>query len=298
VVALGYSASKTELVTADRRFYRVVQDPSVTPAVLFIRHAPAGGVEIDWAPAGFTLESATSVIGPYAVISPPVTSGPCLIPIPTGQAFYRLFNGVIYSVNRVGRVTLNLLPGMNLIANPFNYGDNNLNTILPLPPSAVGTTVNRFDVGTQSWGPQAVFNGTIWTSTSPNPNWLVLSPGESFFIGVGAPLSVTLMGEVLQGTVTVPIVGGGRQSCLASAVPQEDSLGTGPGVGLEFPARDGDVVWLWDAATQTYVGAWQYEFGFGGWLDENGNVGNGPVIRVGSGFVLRADVPRLWTRNF
>jgi hypothetical protein len=210
----------------------------------------------------------------------------------------------VYSANAVGYVNMSLPAGLSLIANPLNNGDNNLNTILPLPDEAIGTTIFRFNATAQNYGEAAQWiPGLGWFTTETDPNWLVLAPGEGFFIQCLAALNVTFVGDVPQGNLSNPMPGGFNLSIRSSQVPQEAPIGhladtTGAKSGLEFPALTGDTLFLWDVTAQSYV-AWQYLDGLG-WLEGANIVADGPTIPVGSAFFVQktGDGTQNWTRTF
>jgi hypothetical protein len=93
-------------------------------------------------------------------------------------------------------------------------------------------------------------------------------------------------------------------SIRASQVPQEAPIGhildtTGPKVGLEFPALTGDTLFLWDAAVQNYIDAWQYLDGVG-WLQGANLLPDGPTIPVGTAFFVQklGTGTQNWARQF
>jgi hypothetical protein len=230
-----------------------------------------------------------------------------LLTIALGAAGVAASSAQVYSVNAVGYVNLSILSGYNLIANPLNGTDNNLNTILPLANDGDGTTIFRFKPGIQNYGDAIqFFAGFGWFTVDVDPNWLVLPPGEGVFIQPGpstpVPLNVTFVGEVPQGTLTTDLVGNGAYQILSSVVPQALPLGDGATPNtLQFPAVDGDNVFIFNAATQTYKDPYQYFGGFG-WFsvnpDDPGPVG--PTIPVATSFfVTKAGAAsQQWTRNF
>lgn len=210
----------------------------------------------------------------------------------------------VYSANAVGYVNLTLQAGFNLAANPLNGTNNNLNTILPLPDSADGTVIFRYNAASQSYNNSITwFTGFGWFTSDPNPNALVVNPGEGFFIKPSGPtpLTVTFVGEVPQGNLSNPLLGNNYFAIVSSQVPQALPLGsTGEANTLNFPAFEGDVVFLFNAVTQAYKNSYTYFGGFG-WFSNNpddpGPVG--PTIPVATSFFLQkkgADVN--WTRNF
>lgn len=211
----------------------------------------------------------------------------------------------VYSANAVGYVNLSLRAGYNLIANPLNGTNNHLNTILPLPNSAANTTLFRFKPSIQNFGESATFFENFgWFTTDPDPNFLILNPGEGAFISPSGPtpLNVTFVGEVPQGQLSNPILGGNRYSILASQVPQALPLGSAGQAGtLMFPAVEGDTVFLFDPVAQAYKESYTYFAAFGWFSTNPDDPGpNGPVIPVGTSFFVQkkgAD-NQTWTRNF
>src|SRR6266480_2545573 len=110
-----------------------------------------------------------------------------------------LAQGTVYSVNAVGYVNLTIPTGFSMIANPLNNTAANGNTVSNLFPSVpIGTTIYKFDnvAGTYSIN-QFSFAG--WGS--PNDTML---PGDGAFIRnpTASPISVTLVGEVMQGPLS------------------------------------------------------------------------------------------------
>lgn len=198
------------------------------------------------------------------------------------------------SGNVVGYVNLSLPGGdrRSLIANPLNSTNNHLNTILPLPDAADGAIIFRWNPATQSYGDPIIFAGGLgWLSVDPDPNWLILNPGEGFFLQnpTASPLNVTFVGELPEGTLVTPVPAG--YSFVSSKVPQASPLGESGAAGtLQFPAQDGDAAMLWDVASQSFV---SYYFTGGlGWDPMD------PVIEVAQGFLAQKSVPVNWTRTF
>jgi hypothetical protein len=217
----------------------------------------------------------------------------------------------VYSVNVVGYVNVTVLPNkLALLANPLNNNANDISTVLPLPETADGTAVYRFNVQNQAFGDALLFIGGLgWVNSGTgNPAADVLAPGEGFFIQAPpspAPaLNLTFVGEVPQGdTLTVPLAGQGRLTITGSIVPQEAPLGdtaiftTGT---MQFPAFDGDIVYIWDAAGQTYLDGWSF-IGATGWAQIDLDHLQGPSIPVATGFWISKNIaaPAVnWVRSF
>lgn len=174
----------------------------------------------------------------------------------------------VYSVNVVGYVNVDLVPGFNLIANPLNNTTgNDLDTIIPT--AEFGATAYKFANGT--------FESSTYLGTwSPN---LTFAPGEGFFVSVAAAATLTFVGEVLQGAASNMDVPAGL-ALLGSKVPTATSLDT-----AGFPADFGDTVYLFRNGTyepSTYLGTFNPE----------------AVPAVGEGFWSSKAAAGSWTRNF
>jgi len=145
----------------------------------------------------------------------------------------------VYSLNAVGYVNKTCVPGYTLIANPLNTTNNTLNSLLPYNNGAIPVNCQVF---------KYIGNGyQIATMDEFDNVWvpnLTMNPGEgAFFRNVGAsPLTLTFVGEVMQGSLTNPIPGG--FSIRGSIVPQQGTLG--PNVtgdpNLAVPGQPNDQV--------------------------------------------------------
>lgn len=199
----------------------------------------------------------------------------------------------VYSVNAVGYVNVTVPANgpFAIIANPLNGTNNDLNTILPLPDAADGTTIYAFDTASQSYTSYGFITGLGWLPTRE------FAPGEAFFIqannSAGSTLNLTFVGEVPQGHLVNSIAASPLFSLKSSVVPQSATLGEeGAPNTLNFPAEDGDTVYTFNVAGQSYESA-----GFisgVGWLPD-------PVIPVATGFFVQkgpGTVKTSWTRDF
>jgi hypothetical protein len=224
----------------------------------------------------------------------------------------------VYSANAVGYVNMQLADGLSLIANPLINGDNNIDTVMPLPDTASGTTIYRFDAATGNYGDSITFVGfgLGWNTASADPNWKIMNPGEGFFVQVlsgTGPLDVTFVGDVPQGNLSNTLPAPGNLLIKSSQVPQEAALGKGldadgPAEGLEFPAVTGDTIFIWNPTIQNYNNSWTYlSLGAGGapgtfgWVSDTGVWPTpGPVIPVGAGFFVQRGPGggTSWNRTF
>jgi hypothetical protein len=228
----------------------------------------------------------------------------------------------VFSVNAVGYVKVTVAPNsLALLANPLNQPNNDLNLILPLADdgSQDSSFIFRFNSAgggsyrdAISWNSLGAGNGGFWSTADPLPNPLILNPGEGFFfqnLNAGA-VDLTFVGEVMQGNLSNPIPGVNALSIRASQVPQAAALGD-PGVpaSLQFPATDGDTVFVFDVPSQQYLNAYTYngtagQLGGGFWSSLSDPSPTGPVIPVAGSFFVVKD-PNLtrpavepWTRTF
>jgi len=182
----------------------------------------------------------------------------------------------VYSVNAVGYVNLSLPAGSKLVlvANQLNNGDNKLKTVIPT--ATEGTLVYTY---AQAGGfSTAGFEFNEW---SANPS---VGPGVGFFASSPTAATITLVGEVPQGTLATALLAG--LNLVSSQVPQAGKLAT----DLKYTPGEGDIVYQWDAAAQGYKAANGFEFGE--WS------GGEPVIGVGEGFFLAKAAAGTWSRTF
>lgn len=187
--------------------------------------------------------------------------------------------------NAVGYHNKTLVPGFNLISNPlFNPGSHLSNVIngiqTPIPDGLTFffLEANGFRAAT--------YDAIDGAFIPPFAGGESIHPGRGFFVFNPATnnLTVTFVGEVLQGSLTNSLHAG--FSIVAAMVPQEATLET-----LNFPAEQGDIVFLWDELNQRYQPS-SYDDIDGAWLP--------PVrpLRVGEAFLLYKLRPTLWIRYF
>ncbi len=211
----------------------------------------------------------------------------------------------VYSVNAVGYVNIVVTNGYNLICNPLNGTNNNINTIIPSAPqdSLVLTwdnagqrfvnTVTFFDV------PGDPVN-TGWYDANFVKATNVIAPGQGIFFrkpNAGSQ-TLTFVGEVPQGNLTNRI--GTLYGFYSSIVPQSAGL-----TSLGFPGKQDMRYVQWSKGGQRYVNTLTYFDVPGdplntGWYDAN-FVKTEPTPEVGEGFLLfnpAANGPQNWGRTF
>lgn len=202
----------------------------------------------------------------------------------------------VYSQNVVGYINLSLPAGYSVIANQLATGNNGINTVLTngVPD---GTTLTEWDFANQRWSldPQTYYAGDQWYDSSLSSSSVSLNPtnGRAFLINLPAAATITLVGDVPQGSLVSQVRGPGYD-VVASVVPVVSGLGTNG-----FPQVDG--------MTYTYMasGAWvgapnlPYTYYAGDqWYDPSLSPVD-PAPAVGAGFLANNPGPTAnWTRNF
>lgn len=199
----------------------------------------------------------------------------------------------VYSANVVGYINLTLQPGYNLIANQLTNGNNNISVVFSgLPASLDGATVQGWSFAGQTFTQaDTYYDGAGWLDGDFNASTTTIRPGLGymFYNPAAAAVTVTLIGEVPQGSTTTSIQGPGYG--LYSSVPPVVSGFSTNG----FPTADG-------MTYQTFTGtaysqAITYYDG-AGWLDGDFNNAD-PAPAVGVGFLISNPGPaKDWVRNF
>jgi hypothetical protein len=201
----------------------------------------------------------------------------------------------VVSDNVVGYYNVLLSPGYNFLANQLDATDNGLtidnglNNVLPYSPD--GAKVYLWDVRNQRYTPPSTF-------TAATTNWDInysIPPGTGFVMLVTGIWTNTIVGQVLQGSLTNFVAGSNRFSLVSSKVPQSGEITS----VHAFPGTDGDNVYFFTDATQTFSDGYTFFNGFG-WFDPNGAAGpGGPTNAVGQPFFVQNPGPDTnWVRHF
>jgi len=177
----------------------------------------------------------------------------------------------VYSVNAVGYVNTALATGFNLVANPLNTGGNTVAEVHPTAPA--GTLLYTFS-------PTTGFSVIQWDDEWLPGGTTVIAPGTGYFLRVAAAATVTYVGEVPQGTLTIPLVAG--FNLVGSKVPQAGKLQA----DLGYTPAAGDLVYTYSGTGYT-VFQWDDE-----WLPSE------PSLKVGEGLWIRKAAAGSWTRTF
>lgn len=190
--------------------------------------------------------------------------------------FYRVIAGDLPSVNILGYATMTLPPGYSMINNPFDAANNSVGELFKDWPD--GTMLSRFDLRMYRLSENKVRTGK-WTNPMEQ-----LQPGDGavFFNPTTDYKTLTFVGEVVQGNLSIPVPAG--FSVRSSLIPQSGALVE----ELEFPIADGDVVHLFDRDQQKYVT----------YPRENGKWKSGaPVVSIGESFWIAKTSAENWTRT-
>jgi hypothetical protein len=190
----------------------------------------------------------------------------------------------VFSVNAVGYVNLTVPPGLSMIANPLNNtSGNTIATVLTVP---AGTQIYKFN---GSGFTSALYDDIDgWTSSGSPAGNITLNPGEGTFIrNNGAQFTITFVGDVMQGSLSVPLPAG--LSIAASQVPQQGKVST----DLGFPLIAGTQIYTFNGTAYT---SFLYD-DIDGWT-QNGSPSE-PNIAVGQSFWVRNNgTAANWTRTF
>jgi len=192
-----------------------------------------------------------------------------------GIASYAQSN--VYSINVVGYVNVTVpANGFGLIANPLNSTNNTIGSLMPNVPA--DTVFYKYNGGYSTYIMDNL--DLVW---SPDGN-ATLNPGEGGFIKnvTGTPLTITFVGEVLQGSLTNALPTG--FAIRSSKVPQSGLITT----TLGFPAQADDVVYTYNGGYTTYI------------FDNLDLVWSPsePTINVGQAFFSKKVAGENWVRNF
>jgi hypothetical protein len=116
-------------------------------------------------------------------------------------------NAQVYSANVVGYIQQNLVAGFNLVSNPMDLdGTGTNNTCQSVLGTQVPCTVYAMSGGVFAPIAQYTTKGG-WSSGTNSVNF-AMNPGQGFFVSVASPATVTFVGNVKQGSLATPWVGG------------------------------------------------------------------------------------------
>jgi hypothetical protein len=191
----------------------------------------------------------------------------------------------VFSVNAVGYVNKTIpANGFALVSNPLNAADNSIDKLFAGVPAGTqvyvytvgkGYTVGTFDDLDNSFG-------TVGTTK--------LEPGQGVFVRnpTATPLTITFVGEVMQGTLTVPMVAG--LQIVSSKVPQ-----AGTPAELSFPNKAAQGL---TAGDQLYKFGADQKYTVATFDDLDDNWDKPVTFDVGEAVFVKLAKPVTWTRQF
>jgi hypothetical protein len=194
----------------------------------------------------------------------------------------------VYSLNVVGYINLNLNTGLNLIANQLdadgtmmnNFVTNVFSTNLPS-----GSKVYAFNATSGAYS-TLTFTSGKWIGTQTAAN-AALAPGQGVFVSVPSPVTLTLVGEVIQGTNKTALVQGLQ---IVSSIPP---ISGGLQTTLGYVPTAGDKVFTYNSTNQAYAThTYSSSAGTFKWI------GGEPTPNVGDAFFLQAAAATNWTQAF
>ncbi len=186
----------------------------------------------------------------------------------------------VYSQNIVGYINVPLNAGYNLVANQLDLdgtGTNNtIQTVLStnLPNK---TLVYAWNGAGFSSAQYASSSGTWSGVTAAVTN--AMQPGEGFFIKVPVSTNLTLVGNVITGTNSYPILAG--YNIVAPSAPVAGTIDTTNG----FTPSIKDTISVWNGS-----GFNTYQYSSTGWSPSD------PQIPVGAAVFLNSRVNTNWTQ--
>ena len=196
-------------------------------------------------------------------------------------------NAQVYSANVVGYVQQSLQPGFNLVANPLDLDGTGTNNTVQ---TVFGTQLPSATVYAMSGGafqPLAQYTSKGGWVGGTNYVNAALTPGQGVFVSVASATTVTMVGNVKQGSLSTPFSSG--FNIISSQVPIAGLMQH----TLNFqPAGGAATVYTFNAATQLYNPLSQYT-SKGGWTGAGE-----PNLGVGQAVVLSSGSSGNWSTNF
>jgi len=202
----------------------------------------------------------------------------------------------VYSANVVGYVNLPLVEGFNLVANQLDLdstGTNNtivnvFSNNLPLNAQVYSWNGSTFDIST--YAKNKAGTATNWTLN------FTINPGQGFWLSIpsgafgGGTSNVTVVGNVLQGTLVNPNLPPAGGFSLLSSMPP---VAGGVTSNLMYQPGLNDQVYRWNGGTYDIFTYAKNKAGTAtNWSPSE------PQINVGQGFWLSSGAGATWTNKF
>jgi hypothetical protein len=199
----------------------------------------------------------------------------------------------VYSLNVVGYVNVTLTNGFNCFSNPLDFDGTGTNNTIQ---GVFGTNLPG-NSSVYVWSGGGFNTSYAWGGRTPPYSWsgnAPLNPGEGVFVQSSAPVTLTIVGNVLQGTITNQSVTTGF-SLLGSVIPVQNGIDSTGNGGLQYVPTYGDVVYFWDTVGQ----GWNSSDAYGGRTPPYSWSGGSPVFVPGTGYFLSTANPTpSWVTTF
>jgi len=189
----------------------------------------------------------------------------------------------VYSQNVVGYINVNLPAGYTILANQLDLdgtGTNNtVNTVFGtnLPNNSIAYSFNGTTYDSSTYTTKSGWGGQVSQVNA------ALNGGRGVFVKVPSATTLTLVGNVKQGTLSQAY--GTGFSLLGSQVPQAGLIQT----DLGFAPANNDIIYRFNPDQSGYTSSTYTTKG--GW-------GTQPTLGVAEGFWLNTSTAGTWTRNF
>jgi hypothetical protein len=198
----------------------------------------------------------------------------------------------VFSANVVGYINFNLTNGFNLIASQLTTdatpSNNTLQSVFGTN-MPINTTVYAFVPASGQ------FLSASYSSTKSGASWggstnavnAALGAGGSVFVQTPSSVTLTTVGNVVQGTNVIPVAAG--FNLLGSVAPISGGIQTVMG----YSPKVGDTVYIWNPATQGYTSS-SFNTTKSGAAWSPGE----PQISVGQGVFIQSASATGWTNTF
>ena len=195
----------------------------------------------------------------------------------------------VYSLNIVGYINVKLTNGFQLIANQLDIDGNRTNNtvqgVFSNLSAAVPSNTKVYGFSPASGYSTATYLGTSWLGGVAGVN-RGLSPGAGVWVQIpgasGTDLTLTEVGNVIQGTTILPIVPGFQ--IMSAVAPVSARIQT----DLGYVPNGNDKVYTFSTtsgySTKTYLGT--------SWLPSQ------PIPKVAEAFWLQTTATKNWTQSF
>jgi len=194
----------------------------------------------------------------------------------------------VYSLNVVGYVTVPFTNGITAFANPLDFdGTGTNNTIVGVFSNSLPANSTVYIWSGGGFNSSLIYSARGgWTGNAP------LNPGEGVFVSCPSATNVTVVGQVLQGTLTNAYITTGF-SLLGSVIPVQNTIDSTGNGGLQYVPTGNDTVYFWDPVGQGWNTSTIYAARSSSWT------AGSPVFVPGTSYFLSTSNPNpTWVTTF